>query len=127
HLQACLDAGVRFVNVSPLRSDLPEAEWIPIRPNTDTALILALIHQLIRQDLVDEDFLSRYTVGWDRLAAYVLGHADGVAKDPVWAGEICGVAARTIDDLAGEMAFHRTMVNAAWALQRSDHGEQPFW
>ena len=127
HIQACLDAGVRFINIGPLRADLPEAEWIPIRPNTDTALMLALIHQLIREDLVDEDFVSRYTVGWDRFAEYVLGRSDGVAKDPTWAGRICDVPAKTIADLAGEMAFHRTMVNAAWALQRSDHGEQAFW
>ena len=53
---------------------------MPIRPNTDTALILALIHESIRQDLVDEEFLARHTVGWDRLAAYVLGEADGTPR-----------------------------------------------
>src|SRR5690606_17563590 len=76
YLRQCVEAGVRFVNMSPVRDDLPEAEWLPIRPNTDTAMILGLVHELIRQDLVDEDFLDRYTVGWDRLAAYVIGDVD---------------------------------------------------
>lgn len=127
HLRACLDNGVRFLNLGPIRSDLPEAEWWPIRPNTDTALMLALIYELIRQDMVDEDFLDRYTVGWDRLAAYITGATDSIPKDPVWAEDICGLEAGRIRELASEMASHRTMVNTAWALQRADHGEQPFW
>ncbi len=127
HLEACRQAGVRFVNIGPIQSDMPDAEWIPIRPNTDTALMLALIHHLIRDDLVDEEFLVRYTSGWDRLAAYVLGESDGVAKSPAWAGQICDVPSGRITTLATDMAMHRTMVNSAWALQRSDHGEQTFW
>lgn len=127
HIEACLQAGVRFINVGPIRADLPEAEWWPIRPNTDTALVLALIHQLIRQDLIDETFLDRYTAGWDRLAAYVLGDTDGQPKDPTWAAEICATEASRIEKLAGEMASHRTLVNASWSIQRADHGEQPYW
>ncbi|HEX2153597.1 MAG TPA: molybdopterin-dependent oxidoreductase [Acidimicrobiia bacterium] len=127
HIRACLDAGMRFINVGPLRSDMPEAEWWPIRPNTDTALVLGLIHELIRQDQVDEDFLDKYTVGWEHLAAYVVGDTDGIPKDPTWAGSICDIGPHRVSELAGEMATHRTMVNAAWSLQRADHGEQPFW
>jgi len=127
HLAACLDNGVSFVNIGPSRSDLPGADWWPIRPNTDTALMLALIHQLIRDDLVAEDFLAAYTTGWERLAAYVVGEVDGTPKDPIWAGRICDIEPERIVDLAGEMACRRTMVNASWSLQRADHGEQPFW
>lgn len=127
YLEECLQAGVQFVNISPIRADLPEARWVPLRPNTDTALILALIHTLIRHDLADEEFLARYTVGWDRLAAYLLGETDGIAKDAHWAARICDVPASQIVALADEMAVHRTIVNASWSLQRSDHGEQPYW
>lgn len=127
YLGDCVRAGVRFVNIGPLRSDLEEAEWWPIRPNTDTALILALLHQLIRDDLVDEDFLERYTRGWERLATYLLGDLDRTPKDPAWAARICGIDPLRIVELAHDMANHRTLVNAAWALQRSDHGEQPYW
>ena len=127
HLRACLDAGVAFVDVGPVRPDLPEVRWIPARPNSDTAFMLGVIHTLIRQDLVDEVFLHRYTSGWDRFAAYVIGATDGVAKDAGWAGEICDVDPAVVEELAWSMASRRTMVNVAWALQRADHGEQPFW
>lgn len=127
HIRACLDNGTRFINVSPIRSDMPEAEWWPIRPNTDAALMLSLIWLLIRNDLVDEEFLARYTVGWDRLASYLLGESDGVVRDPEWAARITGVDAGDIAMLAERMAIHRTMVNASWSLQRADHGEQTFW
>ena len=46
-------AGVEVINISPIRDDGPEAvrpEWIPIRPNTDTAMLLALTHTLVREE-----------------------------------------------------------------------------
>lgn len=127
HLQACLDAGVRLVNVSPFRSDMADAEWWPIRPNTDTALMLATMYSLVRHDMADEDFLATHTVGWERLSAYLLGETDGVAKDPAWAAAICDTDADRIEALAGDVASHRSLVNSAWSLQRAEHGEQPFW
>ena len=123
-------AGVKFVNVSPLRHDLgdaPGAEWIPIRPNTDAAFMLALAHTLVAEGLHDRAFLDRYCVGYDELHAYLVGHNDGVAKSAQWAASICDVPAETITMLARRMAANRTVVNVAWALQRGDHGEQPYW
>src|SRR5215475_11142431 len=55
-------AGVKVVNVSPMREDGPAVtapEWIPIRPNTDTAMLLALVHTLIVEGRHDRDFLAR--------------------------------------------------------------------
>lgn len=55
-LLAARQAGVQFVNISPLQSDLldqAEAEWLAIRPNTDVALMLGLAHVLITEDLHD--------------------------------------------------------------------------
>lgn len=127
HLEACREAGVRFVNVGPIRSDLPDVEWWPIRPNTDVALMLALMHELVRLDLADEEFLHRYTVGWERLRDYLLGSGDTVAKDPRWAAAICDLDPAPISRLAEDLASQRSMVNTAWSLQRADHGEQPFW
>lgn len=127
YLEACREAGVRFVNVGPIRSDLPGVEWWPIRPNTDVALMLALMHELVRLDLADEEFLDRYTVGWDRLRSYLLGEPDGVAKDPRWAATICDLDPAPVTRLAEDLASQRSLVNTAWSLQRADHGEQPFW
>ncbi len=128
-LERLAHAGVKFVNVSPLRDDLaaPGTEWLSLRPNTDAAFMLALAHTLIVERLHDEAFLRRYSVGFDEFSAYVMGSADGIAKTAEWAAPLCDVAADGIRTLARRMAKHRTMISVAWALQRGDHGEQPYW
>jgi biotin/methionine sulfoxide reductase len=116
--------GVRFVNVTPTAEDLDNGgavEWLAIRPNTDTALMLALCHVLWTEKLYDRDFLDRCTVGFDRFAPSLAG------KTPEWAEKITGIPAGRIRDLAREMAATRTTVSVGWSLQRSHHGEQPFW
>ncbi|SEJ00803.1 biotin/methionine sulfoxide reductase [Azotobacter beijerinckii] len=123
-------AGVRFVNVGPLRSDLEGAtdcEWWPLRPGSDTALMLALAYVLVDEGLQDEAFLARYTVGFERFRDYLLGHSDGQPKDPHWASARTDIPAPRIVELARRMAASRTMINVAYALQRAVHGEQPFW
>ena len=129
-LQQCKDAGVRFINISPNRSDCPdwlEAHWIPIRPGTDTALMLAVAHELITTRHHDPAYLERYTHGYAQLEAYVLGGSDGTAKTPEWASAICGVPAQTIRELAGTLAGARSTLSVAWSLQRAHRGEQPYW
>src|SRR5687768_16106813 len=58
-------AGGRFISVNPVRtgSSAIADEWIPIRPGTDGALLLALTHELIRTGLYDHEFVARYTNG----------------------------------------------------------------
>jgi len=55
--------GGRFVSINPVRTGYSAIadEWIPIKPGTDGALLLALIHELIKQGLYDREFLARYT------------------------------------------------------------------
>jgi biotin/methionine sulfoxide reductase len=123
-------AGMKFVVVSPQRSDVPddvEAEWIPIRPNTDTALMLALASELLAEGRHDADFLARYCVGFPEFAAYLRGERDGVAKTPAWAASICGIDAGVIRALARRLAAERSFITCAWSLQRAHHGEQPYW
>ena len=122
--------GCEIVSVSPIRDDvLPElgATWLPIVPTTDVALMLAIAHMLLEEGLHDRDFVQRYTEGFDRFAAYVRGESDGVAKSADWAQPITRIDAREIRALARRMAGTRTMIMMAWALQRSEHGEQPYW
>ncbi|MCZ4353788.1 molybdopterin guanine dinucleotide-containing S/N-oxide reductase [Roseovarius aestuarii] len=129
-LQSAHEAGVTFVNISPLRSDLDGdvgGEWWPLRPSTDAALMLGLAHVLLSEGLHDRAFLDRYTTGFDRFAAYLKGQDDGVPKTADWAAKICDVPATDIRALARRMAASRTMISVAWALTRQDHGEQPFW
>jgi anaerobic selenocysteine-containing dehydrogenase len=56
-------AGGRFVSVNPVRTGYSAIadEWIPIRPGTDGALLMALLHELVRTDQVDRPFLQRFT------------------------------------------------------------------
>lgn len=116
--------GVRFINITPTAEDLDtggDIEWLAIRPNTDAAMILALCHVLYTEKLYDREFLDRCTVGFDKFAPSL---AD---KTPEWAEGITGISAHRIRALAREMAATRTTVNINWSLQRSHHGEQPFW
>lgn len=129
-LQRLARAGVRFVNVSPLRQDMedaPGAEWIALRPNTDAAFMLALAHTLITERLHDPAFLERYCTGFEEFRRYVSGESDGLPKTAQWAARICEVPAETVVSLARRMAANRTMISVAWSLQRADHGEQPYW
>jgi len=129
-LRECARAGVKFVNISPIRADLPDyvdAEWISIRPATDTALILGLCHTLLDEDLHDQDFLDRYCAGFEKFREYLLGTHDGQPKTAAWAEAITTVPAATIKSLARRMAGSRTFIPMGWSLQRAEHGEQPFW
>jgi biotin/methionine sulfoxide reductase len=122
--------GAEFVLVSPLRDDLPEevsADWLPVTPGTDTALMLGLAHTLLREGLHDRDFLARCCVGFERFADYLAGSADGLAKDAEWASGICGIPATDIVALARRMAGRRTAITVSHSLQRAEHGEQPVW
>src|SRR3546814_14232043 len=101
------------------------AEWIPVRPGSDAALMLALAHTMIVEGLHDRAFLDRYTVGFNRFRAYVTGESDGEAKSPEWAAAIPAVPADTIRDLARRLAARRTMSNASWTMPRDEEGEQP--
>ncbi len=129
-LRQLKSAGVAVVSVSPLRGDTPEfvdAQWLAPRPNTDVAMMLALAHTLVAENLHDRDFLARYCVGFERFQTYLMGTQDGQLKDAAWAAEITGIEAETLLALARRMAANRTMITTSYALQRGDHGEQPFW
>jgi len=123
-------AGVEFVNISPLRPDMPDemgAQWLSPRPNTDTAILLGIAHTLVTEGRCDAVFLDRYTEGFEPFRAYLTGESDGQPKDADWAAEIAALDAATIRDLARRMAEGRTMISVSWSLTRQDHGEQAFW
>ncbi|AYY13578.1 Asp-tRNA(Asn)/Glu-tRNA(Gln) amidotransferase GatCAB subunit C [Actinobacteria bacterium YIM 96077] len=123
-------AGVRFVVVSPSRDDTASelgAQWMPLRPNTDTAMMLAMAHTLLVEGRYDRHFVHACCAGFDRVAAHLRGEDDGVEKSAAWAAEICDVAAETIVDLARQLASCRSLVTLSWSLQRQHHGEMPYW
>ena len=129
-MQKLKDKGTPVVSIDPRMTDTAKyfgAEWIAPRPNTDTALMLALAHTLYTEKLYDEKFVNTYTVGFKKFLPYLLGQKDGQPKTPEWAEKITTVPADDIRKLARRMAKGRTMLMSGWAIQRQDHGEQPYW
>ena len=113
------DSGTKFYFVDPMYTDTIAsigAEWVPIRPATDKALLLAMAFVLFSEDvdgsLIDWDFLSRCAIGFDadhmpegedpqgNFKDYVLGTYDGAPKTPAWASSITGISEDKIVELA---------------------------
>jgi biotin/methionine sulfoxide reductase len=130
YLRRARERGVEFVLFSPLQDDLPDfvqAEWHPLVPGSDVAVMLALAHTLITEGLHDTAFLDRYCVGFERFERYVLGKDDGQPKTPEWAARLSEVPAEEIRALARRMAAHKTFITMSWSLQRTEYGEQAPW
>ena len=130
HLNDAINSGIKFINISPIREDLiseSSFDWHPIKPNTDTALMIGLAHTLFKTNLYDKVFIDKYTKGFEKFVPYLLGLDDGVVKSARWASRITGLKESNIVSLAKEMAKNRTMISLSWSLTRQEHGEQPMW
>lgn len=128
-LKKAKEKGIEFINISPLRSDIPkftDAKWLQIRPNSDTALMLALAHTIVSKNLHDKNFLEKNCSGYEKFEPYLLGTKDGQPKDAKWASSITEIPEEEILLLAKKMASSRTMIATNWSLQRAEYGEQPF-
>lgn len=120
--------GIRRVNISPQRTDTPDgAEWLAIKPGTDTAMMLGLAFTIDELDLLDRNFLKNNTIGYDTFRKYLIGTTDGVPKTPEWASVLCGIDATAIRELAVTLTKTRSLITVSWSLQRAQHGEQPYW
>ena len=75
--------------------------WLPIKPGTDTALILAWIHVILKEKLYDRDFVDQWTVGFDALARHV------EAFTPEWAFVRTTIEPRVIVETARLIASAR--------------------
>jgi molybdopterin guanine dinucleotide-containing S/N-oxide reductase-like protein len=85
-------------------------KWIPILPNTDAAMYLAIAHVWLSEGTYEKDYVASHVVGFDKFEAYVMGKEDGVPKTPAWASPITGVPSRIIKALAREWASKATTV-----------------
>ena len=79
-------------------------KWIPVLPNTDAALQLAVIYMWVTEGTYDKEYVATHTVGMDKIEDYVLGKVDGIPKTPQWASEKCKVPPWTIKALARDWA-----------------------
>jgi anaerobic dimethyl sulfoxide reductase subunit A len=139
HYLQAKKAGAKFIFVDPMYNNTASVladQWIPIRPGTDTAMLLGMAHHMIVSKLQDQAFLDKYTSGFDaqhmpegadpknNFKDYVLGTYDGQPKTPEWASAICGVPPATIRALAQEIATTKpTQIQTAGAPARINNGE----
>jgi anaerobic selenocysteine-containing dehydrogenase len=88
--------GARLVCIDPRRSETADKchEHIALRPGTDAALALALMHELIQHDWLDHDYIAQHTEGWPLLRERAL------QWPPERAAVVCGVPVQQITDLA---------------------------
>ena len=103
YLAKAKKAGAKIICVDPRRTIAAKAlaeQWIPIKPGTDAALLIAMAYVMIDEDIYDHHFIETYTVGFEQFKDYVLGKEDGIPKTPLWAEDITGVPTETIKHLA---------------------------
>lgn len=130
YLEEFKATGKKVICIDPMKTDTAKffnAEWIPIRPHTDTALMLGIAHTLYVEGNHDADFLDEYTFGFEKFLPYLIGESDGTAKSAEWAAEICEVPADQIKALSRQFKEGRTMLASGWSIQRQHHGEQSHW
>ena len=107
------DIGVKQIHISPdvnYTNAVHADKWIPVLPNTDAALQLALAYTWITEGTFDQEYLDTHAVGFENFRYYVLGGEDGIPKTPKWAESICGVPSYTIKALARYWAKHAVSI-----------------
>jgi len=98
--------GAKLIAVDP-RFSMAAAKadwWLPIRPGTDIALLLAWMHVLIGEGLYDRDYITKWANGFDQLAEHVL------AFTPEWASAITDLPAAKIRETARAMGAAKPAV-----------------
>jgi trimethylamine-N-oxide reductase (cytochrome c) len=105
------ELGIKQVWITPdlnYSAAIHADKWIPVLPNTDAALQMAVIYTWLKEDTYDKAYVATHTVGFDKIKAYIMGDEDGVPKTPAWASPKCGIPEWTIKALAREWAAKRT-------------------
>ncbi len=140
YLKKAKEKGIPIIVVDPRKNDTVlqlGAEWIPIRPATDSAMMDAMAYVIVKEELWDKEFTDRCCLGFDRdhmpegidgsesYLSYVLGEKDHTPKTPRWAEAITGVRAEVIRSLA--IRYGRAKPGAliqGYGPQRHACGEQ---
>ena len=117
-IEEARSAGATVVVIDPVRTITADsADWfVQPLPGTDTALALAMMNVLIRDDLLDHDYVERYATGFDQL------RAEAAEWEPERAAQVCGLHAEEIVRLA--RAYGSTRPAAIRVLIGAEHHEQ---
>ncbi|MGZ3182214.1 MAG: formate dehydrogenase subunit alpha [Telluria sp.] len=109
-------AGTKLVVCDPRRSDLVRHahRYLQFKPDTDVALLNAMMHTIVSEGLVDRDFIASRTIGWDELEKNVEGYS------PEQMAPICGIDAETIRYVARLYASSKGSM-ILWGMGISQH------
>lgn len=121
--------GAQIVVIDPRRTATVKhaaSWWLPCKPGTDAALMLAVLYVLLTENLADRAFIQSHSSGFDQLEAYILGQ-DSVPRSPHWAEAICGIPADEIMRFARAYAAAKpAMLFPGYSIQRVFAGEEPY-
>jgi anaerobic selenocysteine-containing dehydrogenase len=97
--KAYVDAKTRGVKLIAIKPSMePDAgladQWVPIRPGTDAALALAMLHVVVNENLIDKPFVEQWCYGYEQLKEHVQKYP------PAWAEKITGVPKDRIIEVA---------------------------
>ncbi len=122
HLAIAKQRGAHIITVDirDTEAAAQSDEVLRIRPGTDAALALAMMHVIIAEELSDRAFVDRRTLGFDALAAHVEGHP------PAWAEAITGIPRERIAALARRYAGTRPamIVLGGSSMHKGENGWQ---
>ena len=108
--------GTRLILMDPRRSELARhaTHYLQFKPDTDVALLNAMMHTIVKEGLVDEQFIADRTLGYEELRKNVEGYS------PELMAPICGVPAETIKDVARAYATAKASM-ILWGMGISQH------
>jgi molybdopterin guanine dinucleotide-containing S/N-oxide reductase-like protein len=109
------ELGIDFVHIDPNLNPTAQlfgGRWVPIKPGTDPALAIAIMHVWINEGLYDKTYVETRTTGFDEWKDYILGKDDGVPKTPEWQEEETGVPAQVVRALARAWGKKKTYLAA---------------
>ncbi|HET7457708.1 MAG TPA: molybdopterin oxidoreductase family protein [Gemmatimonadaceae bacterium] len=115
HVLEARKRGAKVIAIDPIRTRTAEQcdEWLAIRPGTDAALALGMMHVLFAEGLADEDYLARYTIGAEGLRERVKEYP------PERVAEITGLSAARVAELGREYGRAKAcFVRINYGLQR---------
>lgn len=134
-------SNAKVILIDPRYTDsavVSDAEWLPIRPTSDAALVAGLVYTMVTEKLINDADIEKYSVGFTEQSlpnsakpnssykSYVLGLGDdNVEKTAQWASKITGIPVSRIQQLAREIATAKACYIAqGWGPQRHHNGEQ---
>jgi anaerobic selenocysteine-containing dehydrogenase len=119
-VQAAKRRGAKVIAIDPYLSLSAEkcTQHVALLPGTDGALALGMMHVLITEDLIDADYVAKYTLGYDELKKRILA-----SYSPEWAAKTCGIGAQEIVQLAREYGTTRpAAIRLNYGMQRHAGG-----